>query len=100
MENNRRNLLKLFGATALSTPVLAEVKLKPSPTKEIQALGEQFVLNTGATGLNVDQWAYYYTQYTGEVFSGSDMERILSKLSLDFSTRSRIIALEDFLAAV
>lgn len=67
---------------------------------QLQAAATQFMANTGAAGLNIDQWVFYYQTIKGVTLSGSQVESLIIAAGLSDATRGTIIPLSTFMSAL
>lgn len=98
------------GGTVGTQPVTTVPTTNPNTTTQppvnalatqLQAMGNQFMANTGAQGLNIDQWVFYYQQIKGTTLSGTQVNSLISALGLSDATRSTtMIPLATFINAL
>jgi hypothetical protein len=67
---------------------------------QLQAAGAQFMSSTGAQGLNIDQWVFYYQTIKGVTLTGAQVESLILHAGLSDATRGTIIPLATFVNAL
>lgn len=89
-------------STYLFTSIGPAPQTADAVESQMASLGAAYMAASGATGLNPDQWAFYYAQVTGQPIDqqGSVMEAILIALGLTDDTRDTDVSLSAFLTAV
>lgn len=70
----------------------------PNTAAQMQYLGSAFMLNQGAAGLDLDQWAYYWNDVGNVALTGEQVNVALARAGV--SSRSQIISLAQFLQAI
>lgn len=102
--------------TTTTVPTTVPVSTTPPPTtvtstiqNQLQSMGNQFMTNTGAAGLNVDQWLYYYQIITrganpnnlaSFTITPQQGEAVILALGLTDATRGTIVSMSQFLTAM
>lgn len=85
-----------YGPGAVATPTSSPASIQP----QLQALADLYIQQNNAAGLNIDQWIFYWSQVTGAILSGSQVESMIVAAGLTDLTRGNIISIGTFLAAV
>lgn len=90
-----------------TVPTTGPVTTTPPPSSnnnalqsQLQNYANQFMTNTGAQGLNVDQWVFYYQTVRNTTLSGGQVEAIIQALGLTDATRGTLVTVSQFLTAL
>ncbi len=67
---------------------------------QLQAAGIQFMQGSGAQGLNIDQWMFYYQQIKGITLNGTQAASLIQAAGLSDATRGTVIPLSTFMNAL
>lgn len=98
--------------TTNTVPTTVPVNTPPPASNvqaQLQAMAQQFMQNTGAAGLNVDQWLYYWQIITRGAnpnniatftVTPQQGESVIQALGLTDATRGTIVSMSQFLAAM
>lgn len=91
--------------TVPTQPVVPSSTLTGTLANQLQALANQYMANmqtagTPVSGLNVDQWLYYYQLYKGVTVTPNQAESIIVAAGLTDATRGTILPLAQFLTAL
>lgn len=95
-----QSLTPTTAAVVPPSSVAATSLISSNVDNQVQHLGEQWALDTGARGLNSDNWNYFYTQVTGRHFTPQEGSTILSALGLNEATRGTTIPYTLYISAL
>lgn len=70
----------------------------PNTAAQMQSLGNMMMQNTGAQGLDLDQWAYYWNDVGNVQLTGEQVSVALARAGV--SQRQQIITLPQFFQAI
>lgn len=91
------------GGSGSTVPVTVPVTTPPATSglqSQLQNAANQFMANTGAGGLNIDQWVFYYQTIRGTTLSGAQVESLIQAAGLNDASRGTIIPLSTFMNAL
>lgn len=90
--------------TVVTTPPVTQQQPPPAQTSglqsQLQSAANQYMQASGHSGLNIDQWVFYYQTIKGVQLSGAQVESLIMAAGLSDATRSTIIPLSTFMNAL